>query len=255
MKKLLLALFLTVNFFQLSAQPLSSATKDFEYSFVSREGTNASAVVWHPKKKLYFTLIAGNSDFPLEAFDENGKSKYSREIGVDSRGLFTNGKDLFINAYDEMGWYKVSFNDNLSSHSTESLFQGQLQPDPHSAGVYYKKKKSVAFYDYSLGAIRLYSLKNPERVATITLILPLGNEEDFNLTSMGVTGKKGYDFVLLNTRENSLYFFDHRGMNTAKTKLPKDAVTHPMFRFSYTNGRVFLYDVSKRKWTAYKVMK
>jgi len=73
-------------------EPLKKVTKEFQYTMVSSDGTNASAVVWHSELNLYFTLIAGNSEFPFEAFDAEGKSTYSQPIQIDSRGMWYNPK-------------------------------------------------------------------------------------------------------------------------------------------------------------------
>lgn len=237
----------------LIAQPLTKLLQEFSYQFVSYEGTNASAVVWHPKKKLYFTIIAGNSNFPLEAFDAKGNSKYSKPVGTDSRGLWVNGNTLEINAAGEEGWYAINFENIMGNHSLNTIVSGAYQPDFQTVGTYHKKKKAVMFFDSERSQIVFYDRKNPEKTTTLKLSLPANYNELFNLTSIAYTGVKNYEYLLLSAHDITLYFFDEKGNSKAKIELPDNVVTSQVFRFSYANKRVFFYNIENRKWTAYKL--
>ena len=76
---------------------------------------------------------------------------------------------------------------------------------------------------------------------------------DINSTSVGFTGKKGYEYVLLDYNNGKLAFFDRAGNNTATSTLPSDAPLNDSFAFSFANDRVFLYDKDARVWSAYRV--
>ncbi|MDD3858712.1 MAG: hypothetical protein PHW83_00820 [Bacteroidales bacterium] len=239
----------------LLSQPLSKAQKEFTYKFVSTNGTNASAVVWHPEKNLYFTVIAGNVGFPLEAFDEKGISVYSEEIKIDCRGMWYNPKtkNIEVNGYDNNGWASVEFNEKFNYHELNSICSGMKQPDANVCGTYYSKKKSVIFLNEVDLSIDVYNYKNPEKVAKITLQLRADNLEPYNTTTVGYTGVKGFEFVLLNVDKHQLDFFNSKGDFAGSTELPVSATVSYLFKFSYTNDRVFLYDKEERTWTAYKV--
>ncbi|HOZ30146.1 MAG TPA: hypothetical protein PLL66_04445 [Bacteroidales bacterium] len=254
-KSLFLFVLLTTISICVSSQPLSKVDKDFTYTFVSDEGTNASAVVWHPKKKLYFTVIAGNADFPIEAFDENGKSVYSEPIKIDCRGMWYNSKtkNIEVNGYSRSGWAKVVLNDKLNFHELNIIHKGMNQYNDNSCGTYYSKKKAVIFLNYEELCIDVYNYKDPDKISKIILKLRADNLDPYNYTTIGYTGKKGYEFVLLNVDKNALEFFNSKGEYAGSTALPKSVIVPETFRFSFTNERVFIYDVDSRTWTAYKV--
>jgi len=238
-----------------NSQPLTRAEKDFSYTFLSYEGTNASAVVWEPVQKFYITLIAGNSDFPLEVFDGSGKCLFSDVVKLDSRGMWYNPKTkrIEINAYDDSGWAYVKFNEKFNYHAIDVFYEGMHQPEYNACGTYYPKKKSVIFLNEADMSIDLYRYKNPKKISKIKLDLRQDNMTEYNTTSLGFTGKKGYEFVLLNVERHLLDFFDSKGQYAGSTELPGSAITNGMFRFAYANDRVFLYDIDERTWTAYKV--
>ncbi|HNQ66977.1 MAG TPA: hypothetical protein PKN32_01250 [Bacteroidales bacterium] len=239
----------------LLSQPLSKATKDISYKFVSSSGTNASAVVWHPEKQLYFTVIAGNASFPLEAFDEKGKSVYSEEINIDCRGMWYNPttKNIEVNGYDNNGWASIIFNEKFNFHEVKTICSGMKQPDANVCGTYYTKKKSVIFLNEKDLCIDVYNYKNPGKVKKIKLQLRSDNLDPYNTTTVAYTGKKGFEFVLLNVDKYQLDYFDSKGQFAGSTTLPKTAIVSYMFKFAFANDRVFLYDKEVRTWTAFKV--
>ena len=241
-----------------SAQaPFTKAVKDLTYTFVSEEGTNASAVVWHPEKNLYFTVIAGNQDFPFEAFDSKGKSSYSNFIGLDTRGMWYNPKtrSLELNASGDEGWYSITLKKDMTTHVTESIAEGQNQPDFQSVGTFDPVKKAVVFFDAENYGLKFYGQKNPKSISSLKLDLSDEELSFFNQTTVGYTGKKGFEYVLLNIELKKLYFFDRKGKKTAETNIGEEAVLGEMFLFSFTNNRAFFYNTDNRTWTAYNVFK
>jgi len=256
-KKILFFLILFISFSGIifSQKPLNDAQKEFTYKINGENGTNASAVVWEPKKKLYFTIIAGNKEYPFEAFDSKGTSVYSKEVGIDSRGMWYNKskKRLEINGAGDNGWYAIILKKDMTSHTLSSIQSGQKQPDFNSVGTYNDKQKEVVFYNDNTQSIELYKYSNPESKREIFLEILTGKKSSYNYTSIGFTGKKGYEYVLLNYKDLKLVYFNTEGKESGSTNLPENAIVNERFRFSYTNDRVFLYDVDTRVWTSYKV--
>ncbi len=256
MKKLILSICaIILNVIPLFAQiPLETAKKDFTYSFVMSGGTNASTVAWHPGLNLYFTVIAGNNEFPLEAFDGDGTNKYSAMANADVRGMWYNSqtKSLEVNYAGELGWAKVSVSKNLTGHNVTVIHEGQFQPDFQSVGTFDDLAKSVAFLNIAEGTIDLYNAKKPEKINSISLKFNSASTEDFNQTTLGYTGVKGYEYVLLNVTDRSLIYFNRKGTEAGRTDLPDDAILSDFFKFSYARNRAFLYDSESRIWTAYK---
>jgi hypothetical protein len=249
---LVLILLLTIPVF--AQEPLATAVYDFSYKFDSDDGTNASGVVWHPAKERYYTFIAGNPYFPLEAFDQEGTNLYSAEIGFDARGLWYNPKtkSLESNGAGEEGWVKIVL-DSDSKHSVKILQKGMFQPEFNSCGTYCPEKKAVVFFNIEAGTFDFYNYKKPTKFNSVNVGVPSSTLYDFNSTTIVYTGKKGYEFVLLNVENEKLFFFNLKGENTGETKLPALAPMPELFRFSFANNRVFLYDADERTWMAFKV--
>lgn len=249
---LILILFAIIPVF--AQTPLATAVYDFSYKFVSSDGTNASGVVWHPVKERYYTLIAGNPYFPLEAFDKEGTNLYYAETGLDARGFWYNPKtkSLESNGAGEEGWVKIVF-DTDSKHSVKYLQKGMFQPEFNSCGTYCPEKKSVVFFNIEAGTFDFYNYKKPSKLSSVNIGVPSSTLYDYNYTSIAYTGKKGYELVLLNVEKDKLVFFNLKGENTGETKLPALAPIPDVFRFAFANDRVFLYDADERTWMAFKV--
>lgn len=236
-------------------KPLSTAEYDFTYKMISNDGTNASAVAWDSKKQLYFTLIAGNTEFPLEGFSQGGRSEYSAYVQVDARGMWYNPKKkcLEINGYGDYGWASVKINKDMASHSVKQILSGQYQPDYNSCGTFCPEKKAVAFFNFENSTIDFYNIKSGELKESVSLNISTDYVDEFNVTTICYTGKKGYEFVLLNFYSYKLVFFDLSGTQTGECELPYDATPNDIFRFSFANNRAFIYNVDERFWTAYIV--
>ncbi len=237
-----------------SQTPLKETQAEFTYQIQGDNGTNASAVVWNPEKKLYFTLIAGNKDYPFEAFDSKGTSVYAQDVKIDGRGMWYNKskKRLEINAAGDNGWYFINLNQEMTTHTMVSINSGQNQPDFNSVGTF-DNKKQVIFFNTNNISIEHYNYSKPEKKKETSLEIRTGTVDHYNNTSIGYTGKKNYEYVLLNYKKKELIYFNKKGIESGSTKLPGSAVVSERFKFSYANDRVFLYDIDTRTWTAYKV--
>ncbi|MCB9284607.1 MAG: hypothetical protein H6563_11070 [Lewinellaceae bacterium] len=255
MKNLLLTLFLSALFTGVvfSQKPLTYPPAVLSLAIEQSSGTNGSAVAWNPTAGLYYALIAGNSEYPLEVFNQTGGSVRQMEAGIDLRGLWWNpkAKALQGNCPGETGWVQLdSDNKGIPTGSSSFLVEGEHQPDFQSVAAFDAKKKKLVFYNN--GALYLYNAKNGAQAGTVQLPLPV-SQENINFTTVGFTGKKNYEYVLLDYDQQKLYFFNRSGAFTAESQLPYDAVTNDAFRFSFANGIAFLYDAEERVWTGYKV--
>ncbi len=237
------------------SQPKETAVNDISYNIIQTGGSNGSAVAWNPAKQLYITVIAGNSSFPMEGFNSSGNNVFQAETGFDFRGLWYNpsSKKFEGNGAGEEGWISFDLNSYNKPNPVNIEIKGQNQPDFQSVGTYDYDKKFVVFYDNEKGELKCYSRKKPTKTSTIKLDFGSITSENINSTTVCYTGKKNYEFVLLDYYNIKLLFFNRKGTLTATTNLPKDAPMNYSFAFSFANERAFLYDKEFRVWRSYKV--
>lgn len=233
--------------------PLVRAKQVLTLSIQGSGGTNGSSVVYDPSKSIYYTVIAGNAAFPLEAFDSKGKHLGNAEAGADIRGMWMNETKLEGNCAGELGW--VEFDLSSSGHPSggaRPLAEGQLQPDFQSVGTLDPKKKQIMFFD--VGKIVFYSRKKMAETKSLQLQSSDAYFPDnINYTTVGYTGKKGYEYALLNYATREVFFFNRKGNQTGSTKLPAEAKINDAFRFAFANSMLWLYDIDTRSWTGYQV--
>ncbi len=235
--------------------PPESLNEEFSYEMQLEDGTNATAVAWNGSKGHYLAVIAGNATFPLEIFDGSGKAIVQDEAGNDWRGLwYDEGSKSYVgNGAGESGWVKFTLDGQNRPSDITLLKEGQNQPDFQSVGAYDASKKQVVFLDYAVDGLSMYSIKNPKKIKHLNLDWSNSEIGNVNSTTVGYTGHKGFEFVLLDYNLGNLVFFDRTGNQTGMSKLPEDAPLNDAFAFSFTNDRAFLYDKEGRVWHAYKV--
>ncbi len=239
-----------------SAQtPAGTLVKTIEYTFNQSDGTNACAVAWNPDSRIYITVIAGNESFPLEGFNTSAEMVFSAQAKFDYRGLWYNPatKQMEGNGAGEAGWTAFSLNANNTPSSNMTLFVGQHQPDFQSVGAYNIDKKQVAFLNPDFTTIQLYSRERPKKIKKINLKWGDVSTFGLNSNSLGYTGAKGFEYVLLDYVAGKLIFFNTKGVISATRDIPEDAPLNDSFAFSFTNGHAFFYDKAARTWYGYKV--
>ncbi|MDX2246843.1 MAG: hypothetical protein SF052_08725 [Bacteroidia bacterium] len=245
----LTSVFLTAN----AQSPLAQAVPAFKLEMQQSGGTNGSSVTYDPLKGIYYAVIAGNAAFPLEAFDRKGKPLGASEAGADLRGIWMNGSTLEGNCPGEVGWVSIELtNSGKPSGQTSSIVEDELQPDFQSVGTFDPKKKEVIFY--ANGNLNFYSRK---KRSLSRIVMLNGSDASFpdniNATSVGFTGKKGYEYALLDYNDYKVLYFNKKGNQTGSTDIPEDAIINDAFRFSFANSMLWLYDVDTRSWSGYKV--
>ncbi len=230
------------------AQNSYTAKKDMTLKFKGEDGTNASAVVWNPDKHVYYSVIAGNGDFPLETFSQSGNVQYTATAGVDTRGIWYNASTgkLEGNGYGDVGYFNCNLNASGEPRAAEVTYIGQNQPDGNCVAAFDGKK----VYFYYEGKIYSYSTKGKAGKSFEAQNLPAGISV-LNTTTVVYTGRKGEEFGLLDYDAKRVYLLDKKGKYKAFVILPSSAVTHDMFRFSFSNGNIWLYDVDTRSWTGF----
>lgn len=242
---LVVALLMATN--GLFAQILS---KSVTLKYTATEGTNGCAIAYHPKKKLYYSTIAGNKQYPLEVFDKKGTSIKADKGGFDSRGVWFSKDGLEARAFSGEVYSLTVDGNGLPSGGMNKKYA--INPNnEHAIPAYDAKKKTLVFY--SDGNLVFYDSKSGENKGSLSL--DLYNTSNINSTTVIYTGVKNKEFGLLNHDKKEILLFDRKGNKTGTAKLPTNAVTHSMFRFSYANNLVFLYDVETRTWTGYSGLK
>lgn len=223
--------------------------------FNSTDGTNAMSVSYHSGNHNYYAIIGGNSSFPLEVFNKKGKSLGFKEIGFDARSLWYNDSKMHFvgNAYYDYGTYALEIDKNsIFPRKAINLYSGQNQPLEQSSGAFNSKQNSFIYHDN--GYIFIYNAADGNLKSKLKLNNISCDMYDINSTTVIYTSIKSNEYGLLNYLEKKVYLFDEiSGDLTTTIELPSNAVTSDSFRFSYSNKRIWLYDVDTRTWTGYKI--
>ncbi|PLW94189.1 MAG: hypothetical protein C0592_03700 [Marinilabiliales bacterium] len=239
----------------ISAQPLNNPQKDLVLEIKSNDGNNGIAVTYNPEKDLYYVAFGGNKDYPLEVFTSTGKNVYTKEIGFDSRGIAYDKKtnSLYGNAYDDGGYYKIPLNDaGLPTGQIENIMTGMHQPNAQSGGFFDMKKKLIYFRNGT--TIYIYKFKTGLVSKEIELS-GISSREVENCVEYIIlyTGKKGYEFILVNYLSPKIYFFNKKGEYVTNISLNYEDYMHDFFNLSYANDRLWIYSKDYRRWTGYKL--
>lgn len=218
-------------------------------------GYNGASVAYNPVAGVYYAVMAGNSDYPLETFDAQGRNVYQAQAGNDLRGLWWNPKSKSIegNCYADGGIVSLGLNGSgYATGNNEEVWYGSgYQPAEQSVGTFDPSKKEIVYFDgYYISG---YSRKNGKVTKTFVtpqLEVPI---EDINTTTVIFTGVETMEYGLLDFVDKTLFLFDLDGYQTGTVNLPADAETYDAFNFSYANGYLFLFDQESRVWTGYKI--
>lgn len=222
--------------------------------FVAATVTNASSVVWNPVCSRYHSLRSGNATYTLETWNATGgASTFQTTTGVDMRGAWwnPNTQQVECNLFSSGGWYTVPMDGACQATTAGApnvLFTGLNQPTAQSIGAYDWNTNTVLFYNAS--ALYVYDRNSAALAATIPLT---GTSLSLvNTNTLIYTGQAGYEIGLLDySAKRVLLFRRSDGVFTGMSQLPSTAVTASQYRFSYANGRVWLYNASLRTWNAF----
>ncbi len=244
-------LFLFAGLENAIAQNSYTAKKDVTLKFKGEDGTNSCAVVWNSDKHVYYAVIAGNADYPLETFSQSGNLQYNGTTGVDVRGLWYNSKSAKLegNGAGDVGFFAYSLNASGEPRDAEIVLSGQHQPDFQSVGAFDSGKQMI--YYYIDGSIKTYKRKSGKESKSFDLKNIPSGTSSLNGTTVVFTGRKGEELGVLDYENQKVYLCDLKGNYKASVSFPSNAVTSDMFRFSFANGKIWLYDVDSRSWSGY----
>jgi len=222
--------------------------------FVGTPISNSGSVVFNPVCNRYYSMRIGNAIYPLETWlATGGASTYQTTMGVDIRGAWWNPNTLAVecNLFSSGGWHTVPVDGNCQANSTGapySIFSGLNQPTSQSVGTYDWNTNTVLFYN----AGSLYVYDRASAALTATIALTGTSLTTVNTNTLIYTGQTGYEIGLLDySAKRVLLFRRSDGVLTGMSQLPSTAVTGTQYRFSYANGRVWLFNPTPRKWNAY----
>jgi hypothetical protein len=256
----LLVIFFHVGFLgaAIAQSYITNPKPSLKLTFLGESGTNGSAVAYNAKSKIYYAVIAGNVQYPLETFDKKGKPVRQQTANYDTRGMWWNPilNKLERNGYADLNIISNNIADNgyldLTYNQTLS-FENNI-PDENSVGTFDFQADEVLYYDN--GLVHRFAHSTGKYLSFVRLNLPTGLEA-VNQYSIIYTGVTGAEIGLLNFVTRQVYFFNKNTgqMANSVVQLPADSVTDSRFWFSYANGYVWLYNARTRTWTGYKILK
>jgi hypothetical protein len=243
-----------------------SAEKVMEMK-IPEGGANGAAVIYHPKEKLYYAAQAGNMNFPLVIFNEDGDVVSGDEQAtlIDVRGLWYNPKtkQLEGNGYKDFGWFAYDLDKKGLPEKINIKKEGSNQPDDNSAGVLNTDGNEVLFLD-GLNVV-CYSTDGSDKRKSIQIHFGAMNagdatslsqsdfEQTYNTRSVIYTGIKNAEIGLLNIAKKQVELYDSKtGYMSQVIKLPIDFEMETYFNFSFSNGIYWVFDKQKRKWNGFK---
>ncbi|MBL0072019.1 MAG: hypothetical protein IPP34_09500 [Bacteroidetes bacterium] len=117
--------------------------------FSSAAAVSNTTITYNWSAKKYYSIRAGNINFPLETWNETGGlSVFQDTAGLDSRGIWWNPNlnQLERNCFNSIGWSTIQLNgSNNATKNFTMLFTGLNQPNGQSCGAYDFKTNTVLF--------------------------------------------------------------------------------------------------------------
>jgi len=250
---ILLTIFLFVVPAMNNAQPADQPARDMELSIRSQSGNNGVSVSWNEQKRLYYTVYGGSADYPLEVFSEDGESLYSNPVGFDVRGMAYHEEwnCLVGNLYDKGGYFKIFLDQSgLPNGKSEIIVPGRHQPTSQSGGSF-NTQKNIMYTIYDRKIYR-YNMTNGAEMEEITLNGL--SESDLEACVTGTiiyTGKRDYEFLLVDYLTYKLHFFNGKGDYSETLTFDPVESIHGKYNISFSNNRLWCYNKNSRKWYSY----
>lgn len=239
----------------IKAQVNIAPDASLKLKFQGSRGYKASAVVYHPQNKLYYSVIAGNYRYPLETFDTKGLSVFQSKAGLNTQGMWWNAttQQLESNVKKGIAATKLTDKGYASGDEIKVILENSThQPNSNSCGVYDTDADEILYYSYE--KIYRYSRKDAQLISSYYLIGLPASGDNLNQNSLIYTGKKGMEIGLLDYKNKKVHLFDKTSRKFANTiDLPQSAVTHKEYRFSYANNHIWLFNSEERTWVGYKI--
>jgi outer membrane protein assembly factor BamB len=256
---LLLALFLTLNLgYSQSNIDLNPASHSLLLRITGEDGTNSGGVAYNPNFNLYYTVISGNADFPLEIFSEDGSPFHQTLAGRDLRGIWYNPEFNTVESnlfqYHDIIEFLIDDDNGVVFDPAEVLWELNIA-DEQAALSYNSADYFYVLLDHQNGVIVEFDSEvgNIQRELKLELPVPL---DDINTTSGVYTGIDGGEYGVYDFIRGRVYLVDKNTGKTSYTiQLPEDAPKNDFLNFAFANGSVWLFDIEQRNWKGYKVVK
>jgi hypothetical protein len=238
------------------SQRKKDLTKVLELQMPQGGGANGAAVAWQPVFKYYYAAMAGNASFPFAIFNANGKQVNSKEdtCGADMRGLWYNPKTKRLEANLYPGEEVITIglkSTGLVSGKNTTLTKNQDQYEEQAVGNYDPISNMLVYLD-GIDLVYVDPASDYECPGIKELPADL-DEENFNASTVIVTGGGNPQYGLLDYQAKQIYLLDRKNLETEVIlQLPASAPTYKLLNFSYANGIYWLFDKSTRKWIGYK---
>lgn len=253
----MLALLVSAHLFTQDCNTLDLAFSDVVLpASVDMGGTaNRSGVAYNPVFQLYYSVNAGASDYPIDAYAESGVLLANPIQDFDYRGLWYNSLAGTIegNGFGSNGIaiQALNVNDGHPTGSASAILPVN-QPNSQSAGDFDPSTNQIVYYDN--GVIFRYNRADNSFVDSFSIQgLPVALADvNFNtLVYVGCPNKEYgiYDYV----NRRLMYVNKTTGQYGGFTQLPVSAPERNGFGMSYARNRFFLFDAASLEWRAYFV--
>lgn len=258
---------LLVACFQASAQVsikkvITKPKLKLELKLIGEGGKNGATLTYNPKYKTYYTLVAGNAGFPIDVFDEKGKVIQTIECGVDGRGIMYNPKyDVIeMNTYAYHDIVSITFNQTekngklVAGSQLEEIYEMDIQEAQALVDLDTAQNKYV-YLDMFDSEIEYLDTESGAFVKSLKISLPV-SKESINLTTVAYTGIKGGEYAILNFVDQEVYLVNaETGKVGATIKLPDTVKTLEMFNWGFANKHIWIFDIDKRTWFGFQIVK
>lgn len=251
-------LFLALCLLATTRLPSQCATLDNAVqglSLTASGGTNnRSGLVYNPLAKLYYSVNAGSSSYPVDTYNESGSLLNSVTQGFDYRGAWWNPA---LNLFEGNGFNSIG----IFVHTLEAgtayptgtgvvVFTG-AQPNAQSIGALDYDSNEIIYFDQ--GYIHRYN-RNTNQFLGQYLIGNLPVElTDINNNSVVYTGCAGFEIGLYDYVNRRVLFVNKTtGKYSGASQLPGSAPQRSSFGVSYANDLFWLFDAGN--WYSYQVV-
>lgn len=215
---------------------------------------NRSGLAFNPYVSIYYSVNAGSSGYPIDAFDITGAvlARVAPQ-GNDYRGLWWNDSLLQVEGNSFGSGPLVYQNVNASGiplGTVTQVFTNVSQPDGQSCGVYDPLNRWVLFYNIGL----LYKFDRYTNASAGTVTITGLPSTTVNSTSLIYTGCAGLEIGLYDYMQSKIYFVNEAtGAYVSQCQLPPTSTSNDRFRFAFANNYVWIFDPISLLWQSFTV--
>ena len=221
----------------------------------SSGGTNnRSGMVYNPSARLYYSVNAGNANYPSDTYNAAGVLLDSTAQGFDYRGAWWNpaAGQFEGNGFSAFGIFVQTLTAGTSypSGTGATIFTAN-QPDVQSVGdLDYDSEEIIYYFN---GFIHRYSrAANAFLGQYLITNLPVPLSE-INSNTVVYTGCEGHEIGIYNHTNRRLLFVNKAtGEYSGASQLPQTAPQRASFGVSYANNLLWIFNTGV--WNSYQVV-